>query len=85
MVVAYEGVPRTRAQTYAVVRHTQTADTVLVAHEGANLLAPSHVPNLFAEQSVSKKRHHWLVDLPCIQSRHSQQTATARIPRWQPK
>lgn len=46
----YYWIPGTCAQADAVVANAQTADTILMAHKGTNLLSSCHIPYL---QSVS--------------------------------
>lgn len=43
---SYQRVPWTCAQAHAIVANTQTADTVAVANQCANLLPASNIPDL---------------------------------------
>lgn len=57
-VITYQRVPRTGTQTDTVIADAQTADTVLMPTQGANLVSTEDIPDLREIGSV-RRLNEW--------------------------
>lgn len=78
-------IPRASAQTDAIIADTQTAHTVVVAAQRANLVAAKNIPNL--RQSAQDLTSHWNseTEVPCTRNRRILRRVTDRRRRMRPK